>query len=61
MRLCNVAKTSNKWFWVDLIDDFEWITSQFNKYFIKNYPEETDGGYFLEIDVQYPEIASSSK
>ena len=43
------------------INDFEWITSQFNKYFIKNYPEETDGGYFLEIDVQYPEIASSSK
>ena len=45
------------------INDFEWIedTSQFNKNFIKNYPEETDGEYFFEIDVQYPEIASSFK
>ena len=30
-------------------------TSQFNKDFIKNYNGESDEGYFLEVDVQYPE------
>ena len=30
-------------------------TSQFNEDFIKNYTEERDKGYFLEIDVQYTE------
>ena len=32
---------------------FEWIkdTSQFNEDFIKNYREESDKGYFLEVDV----------
>ena len=36
---------------------FQWIedTSQFNEDFIKNYNEEADEGYFLEVDVQYPE------
>ena len=36
---------------------FEWIkdTSQFDEDFIKNYNEETDEGYFLTVDVQYPE------
>ena len=29
--------------------------SQFNEDFIKSYNEESDGGYFLEVDVQYPE------
>ena len=35
----------------------EWIenTSQFNENFIKSYNEESDEGYFLEVDVQYPE------
>ena len=28
-------------------------TSQFNEDFIKNYNEESDGGYFLEADFQY--------
>ena len=39
------------------INKFEWIeeTSQFNEDFIKNYNEESDEGYFLEVDVQYPE------
>ena len=38
-----------------LVNDFEWIkdTSQFNEDFIKNYNEESDEGYFLEVDVQY--------
>ena len=26
-----------------------------NEYFIKYYNEESDEGYFLEVDVQYPE------
>ena len=36
---------------------FEWIkdTSKFNEDFIKNYNEERDEGYFLKVDVQYPE------
>ena len=35
----------------------EWIenTSQFNENFIKNYNEESGEGYFLKVDVQYPE------
>ena len=39
------------------INKFEWKedTSQFNEDFIKNYNEESDEGYFLEVDVQYPE------
>ena len=34
-----------------------WIedNSQFNEDFIKSYIEESDEGYFLEIDIQYPE------
>ena len=30
-------------------------TSQFNEDFIKNYNEERDEGYFIEVDVQYLE------
>ena len=39
------------------VDIFDWIedTSKFNEVFIKNYNEESDEGYFLEVDVQYPE------
>ena len=39
------------------VNNFEWIkdTSQFNEYFIKNYNEESNKGYFLEVDVQYLE------
>ena len=39
------------------VNKFEWIeeTTQFNEDFIKNYNEERDEGYFLEVDVQYPE------
>ena len=34
---------------------FEWVesTSQFNKDFTENYNEDSDEGYFFEIDVQY--------
>ena len=36
---------------------FKWVenTSQFNEDFVKSYNEENDEGYFLEVDVQYPE------
>ena len=40
-----------------LVTVFEWIedTFQFNEYLIKSYSEESDEGYFLEVDVQYLE------
>ena len=39
------------------VDGFEWVenTSQFNQDVIKSYNEKSDAGYFLEVDVQYPE------
>ena len=39
-----------------LLGGFKWVeeTSQFNEDFIKSYDEDTDEGYFLEVDVQYP-------
>ena len=39
------------------VNNFEWIkdTSQFNEELLKNYNEENDEGYFLEVDIQYPE------
>ena len=41
------------------LNDFEWIkdTFQFNEGFTKNYNEETNEGYFLEVDVQYVETS----
>ena len=34
-------------------NNFEWIkdTSQFNEDFIWNFNEESDEGYFLEVDI----------
>ena len=39
------------------VNNFEWIqdTSQSIEDFIRNYNEESDEGYFPEVDVQYPE------
>ena len=39
------------------VNNFEWIkdASQFNEDFIRNYNEESVEGYFLEVDIQYPE------
>ena len=39
------------------VNNFKCIedTSQFNKYFIKNYNEKSDKGYFLQVDIQYPQ------
>ena len=28
--------------------------SDFNEEFIKNYNEDSDEGYFLEVDIEYP-------
>ena len=38
-------------------NNFKWIkdTSQFNEDFINSCNEESDEGYFLEVDVQNPE------
>ena len=39
------------------VNNFEWIkdTSEFNEDLMKNYNEESDEIYFLEVDVQYLE------
>ena len=39
------------------VNDLEWIkdTTQSNKDFTKSYDEESDGVYFLEVDVPYLE------
>ena len=39
------------------VNKFKWIEdiSQFNENFVKDNDEESDKGYFLEVDVQYPE------
>ena len=39
------------------VKNFEQIegTSQFNDDFVKNYNEKSDQGYFLEVDIRYPE------
>ena len=39
------------------VNSFDWVkdTSQFNEDFIENYNEESDEGYFLQVDVQYLE------
>ena len=39
------------------VNKFKWIedNSKFNDDFIKSYNEESDEGYFIEVDIQYPE------
>ena len=41
------------------VRNFKWIgkddTSKFDEEFIKNYDEDSDQGYILEVDVKYPE------
>ena len=38
------------------VNGFEWVEdlSQFKEDFIKNYDENSDKGYFLEVYVEYP-------
>ena len=39
------------------VNDFKWVEdiSEFDESFIKIYDEESDEGYFLEVDVHYAE------
>ena len=39
-----------------LVNGFEWVEelSQFNEDFTTNYGENSNEGYFLEVDVKYP-------
>ena len=38
------------------VNVFEWVEelSQFKEDFIKNHDEDSNKGYFLEVDVEYP-------
>ena len=38
------------------VDGFEWVEglSKIDENFIKNYDEDSDVGYFIEADVEYP-------
>ena len=40
------------------VDNFKWIEKEdilnFNENFIKNYDENCDKGYILEVDIEYP-------
>ena len=38
------------------MNGFKWVTklSRFKERFIKNYNENSDMGYFLEVDIDYP-------
>ena len=40
------------------VDGFKWIKklSEFDESFVKNYYENNDKGYILEVDVEYPKI-----
>ena len=40
-----------------LVDCFKQVENafQFSKDFIENYNEDSHEGYFLEVDIQYPE------
>ena len=44
------------------VNGFKWVKnlSKFNEDFIENYDENSDKGYFLEVDVEYPKTLFSS-
>ena len=44
------------------VNGFKWEKdlSRFNENFIKNYNENSDVGYFLEVDIEYPKQLWSS-
>ena len=43
------------------VDDFEWVEdiSVIDKDFIKNYDEDSDAGYIIEADIEYPKHLQS--
>ena len=60
-HIFNIWDVNNLYVWAMSqklpVNNFEWIkdTSQFNEDLIKNYNEESDEGYFLEVYIQYLE------
>ena len=40
------------------MNGFKWVKNlcPFNESFIRNYDENSNKGYFLEVDIEYPEI-----
>ena len=36
------------------VNGFKWVNNGINEEFIKNYDENSDKGYILEVDVKYP-------
>ena len=36
------------------VNGFKWVNNEINEEFIKNYDENSDKGYILEVDVKYP-------
>ena len=51
------SDVNNLYGWAMPVNGFKWVenASQFDKYFMKSYNENSDEEYFLEVDVQYPE------
>ena len=45
------------------VNSFKWVNdlSRFNEDFIKNYNENSDTGYILEVDVEYPKKLFGSR
>ena len=60
-HIFNIWDVNNLYVWTMSqklqVNNFEWIedTSQFNEDLIKNYNEESDEGYFLEVYIQHLE------
>ena len=50
MWMGNVSKITSKWF--KLVEKSR--LSIFNEIFIKKYDENSDNGYFIEVDIDYP-------
>ena len=46
--MSNVSKIACKWF------KCEKNVPKFDTYFIKNYDKDSDKGFILEVDVEYP-------
>ena len=45
------------------VNGFQWVEdlSQFNEHFIKNYDENSDKRYILEVDIEYTKKFKKSK
>ena len=36
------------------VSGFKWVNNEINEEFIKNYDENSDKGYILEVDIKHP-------